>query len=139
MKLALDSSVIIAALDGSDPAHTHSRRLMLSAKFSIYSHALSETFSILTGGGLGVRLSAESAASLLREKIAPRLTAVTLTEKDLLDAYTDSKRRGIRGGAIYDYLHLVAARKAGAAKLYTLNLSDFQAIHRPGDPEVAHP
>jgi hypothetical protein len=45
----------------------------------------------------------------------------------------------LRSGAIYDYLHLVAARKAGAARLYTLNVSDFRSFHRPGDPEIVHP
>jgi len=41
--------------------------------------------------------------------------------------------------AIYDYLHLVAARKAKAARFYTLNVTNFTAIHRPGDPEIEHP
>jgi hypothetical protein len=45
----------------------------------------------------------------------------------------------VRGGGIYDYLHLVAARKAKAARIYTLNLSNFRAIYRPGDPEIVHP
>jgi len=49
------------------------------------------------------------------------------------------KTRGVRGGAIYDYLHLVAARKSGAKKFYTLNLSDFLSFHRPGDPEILAP
>jgi len=40
---------------------------------------------------------------------------------------------------IYDHLHLVAARNAGAARLYTLNESDFQALRRSGDPEIVHP
>ncbi|MFA6271124.1 MAG: PIN domain-containing protein [Candidatus Paceibacterota bacterium] len=139
MKLALDSSVVIAALDASDPDHSACRRLMLSARLFLYGHALSESFSTLTGGSLGLRLSAATTASILRDNVVPRVAVVHLTEGELLDAYEDSTRRGIRGGAIYDYLHLVAARKAGAAKLYTLNLGDFRAFHRPGDPEIACP
>jgi hypothetical protein len=36
MKLALDTSVIIAALDGGDPDHAACRKLLLSDQFSIH-------------------------------------------------------------------------------------------------------
>lgn len=139
MKQALDTSVIVAALDGSDSDHAACRTLLLSAKFAAWSHALTETFSTLTGGRLGIRISASVATSILRDKVAPRLAITSLTESELLDAYEQAEARGVRGGAVYDYLHLVAAKKAGAARIYTLNLSDFLAIHRPGDPQILHP
>ena len=50
-----------------------------------------------------------------------------------------AQHRGVRGGAIYDWLHLAAARKAGAEVFYTLNLRDFQALARPGDPLIRIP
>jgi len=139
MKRALDSSIIVAALDGSDPDHAACRSLLLSAKFAAFTHALSETFSTLTGGRLGIRIAASDAAAILRENVAPRLSLIALSPTELLDAYEDSSQRGVRGGAIYDYLHLVAARKAEAAQIFTLNLADFRAIHRAGDPEIVHP
>lgn len=139
MSAALDSSVIVAALDEGDPEHAACRRLLLSARFSIHAHALSETFSILTGGRLAVRVPAVEAAALLRRWIAPRLAVVSLSERELLRAYDESSARGVRGGAIYDFLHLVAARKARATRLYTLNVADFRAFHRAGDPEIALP
>jgi len=139
MKPALDSSVIVAALDGEDPDHPACRRLLLTTKFSIYTHALSETFATLTGGRLAVRVPAAEAASFLRKWVAPRLVVTTLEADDMLRAFEESSARGVRGGAIYDYLHLVAARKARAPKLYTLNISDFQSFHRAGDPDIAHP
>lgn len=139
MKLALDTSVIIAALDGGDPDHAACRKLLLSAKFSVHGHALSETFATLTGGRLAFRLSATDASAILRQQVAPRLTIIMLDEADLLKAYEESTRRGVRGGAIYDYLHLVAARKAGASRFYTLNTTDFMSFQRSGDPVVSHP
>lgn len=51
----------------------------------------------------------------------------------------EAQGRGIRGGAIYDYQHLVCARKSGAAVLLTLNTKDFLAFARPGDPEIQSP
>ncbi len=139
MKSAIDSSVIISALIGEAPDHNACHVILLSARHSIHAHALSETFSILTGGRLGLRIPAFDAASLLKEQVAPRLNVVSLTETDLLTAYGETEARGIRGGAIHDYLHLVAARKAGAKRFYTLNAVDFLSFHRPGDPEIVHP
>lgn len=49
------------------------------------------------------------------------------------------EERGVRGGAVYDWLHLAAARKAGATRLITLDARDFQAISRPGDPAIETP
>lgn len=139
MKAALDSSVIVAAIDGEDPDHAACRGLLLSAKFSIHAHALSETFSTLTGGRLAIRVPATEAAAMLRRWIFPRLAVTALGTRDLLKAFDDSSVRGVRGGAIYDYLHLATARKVGATKFYTLNVSDFRSFHRPGDPEILHP
>ena len=139
MKQALDTSVIVAALDGQDPDHAACRTLLLSAKFTAWSHALTETFSTLTGGRLGIRINPAVAASILRDKVAPRLAITSLLESDLLSGYENAEARGVRGGAVYDYLHLLAAKKSGASRIYTLNVTDFRAIHRPGDPQIAHP
>lgn len=139
MKAAIDASVIIAALNAVDPAHGACHRLLLADRHAVYAHALSETFSTLTGGRLGIRILAADAAAILREQVAPRLHVRDLTMIEMLNAYEETTVRGIRGGAIYDYLHLVAARKAGAARFYTLNMSDFQSFYRPGDPEIIHP
>ncbi len=76
---------------------------------------------------------------MLRQQIAPKLSNILLDESDLLAAFEEAEIRGVRGGAVYDYLHLIAARKAGAKRFYTLNLSDFLSFHRPGDPEILSP
>ncbi len=137
MNVAVDSSVIIAAINEEDPGHEASLALLLSPDISTFSHSLSETFSILTGGRLGFRLPSSQVASILKDRIAPRLKIVSLTPADLLKAYAEAESRGIRGGSIYDYLHLFAARKAGAERFHTLNLRDFNSFHRPGDPAIA--
>ena len=67
------------------------------------------------------------------------LEVVTLTPAEMLKAMRESQPRGVRGGAIFDYLHLVAARKARAKRLYTLNVANFRSFHRSGDPDVLHP
>jgi hypothetical protein len=54
-------------------------------------------------------------------------------------ALAECEGRGVRGGAVYDFLHLAAARKAGAERLLTLDVSHFQAISRPGNPRIEAP
>lgn len=105
----------------------------------VYAHAILETFSTLTGGRLGVRADADLAAQLLNETILPRVRVIELNTLELLAGLQQAKRRGVRGGAIYDFMHLVAARKAGVEKLYTVNIRDFQRLRSEGDPEVRCP
>ncbi len=47
MKSAIDSSVIIAAINSADPDHKTCLKILSSQRNFDYSHALSETFSTL--------------------------------------------------------------------------------------------
>ena len=135
----LDSSVILASLDPDEPAHDACARLVGQGEHSLYVHALAETFSILTGGQRTRRVDAGVAVQLLEESVLPFVQTISLTGKDVMSALADVRARGVRGGAVYDYLHLVAARKAGVARLVTLDLRHFQALARTGDPRVEGP
>ncbi len=134
-----DSSVLVASLSPDEARHEVCSRLVASRRMHIYLHALSETFAALTGGRDGIRVTASAAARLLRESVRPYVETVTLSMDETLAAMDGSQQRGVRGGAVYDYLHLVAARKAKAQRLYTLNVRHFQAFHRAGDPEIVLP
>ena len=136
----VDSSVIVAALDEEQPDHDACFALLRQPSgLHIRAHALSETFSTLTGGRAGPRMPADDVVRALQHNILPRVVIVDLSVSDHLAAMAEARSRGIRGGAIYDYLHLVAARKISAHRLYTLNIADFRSFHRPGDPEIVHP
>ena len=135
----LDSSVILASLDPDEPAHDACAELVGQGGHNVYVHALAETFSILTGGQRARRLDADIAIELLEESVLPFVQAISLTGKDVMTALRGARARGVRGGAVYDYLHLVAARKAGVARLVTLDLRHFQALTRGGDPRVEGP
>ena len=135
----LDSTVLVASLDADEPQHEASARLLTAGPHHVYSHALAETFSALTGGRLNRRLPPHLAASIIQKSILPYTAVQSLSPKELMAALQDCEKRGVRGGAVYDWLHLAAARKAGADRFYTLNLRDFQALARPGDPLVCAP
>jgi hypothetical protein len=105
---------------------------------TIYLHAVAETFSTLTGGRESIRVDPATAPTLIEQSILPVVTPVALSLREMLEAVKSAHTRGVRGGAIYDFLHFTAARKARVDRVYTLNVRHFRAFHRPGDPEIVH-
>jgi predicted nucleic acid-binding protein len=139
MTLLLDTSVVIASLDADEPHHAACDQLLSAGGHRLFAHALAETFSILTGSRMGRRLGPDTAADLIESAVLPFVELVHLTGRETMAALSEAPRRGARGGAIYDWLHLVAARKAGVDALVTLDRRDFEALARPGDPTVRTP
>jgi predicted nucleic acid-binding protein len=136
---AIDSSILIAALRDQERCHEACNALLSSSSFAIYDHGLTETFNTLTGGKLLPRVTAATAARAIRSIIQDDVIVLHLPLEARLAAFDEAEARGVRGGAIYDYLHLVAARLHGMEKIHTLNTSHFQSFWRPGDPVIAHP
>jgi predicted nucleic acid-binding protein len=139
MTALLDSSVLVAGLVSNQTAHDDSSGQMNQPERFVFVHALNETFATLTGGSLGFRVDATLAAELIQERVVQRMTVVVLDEVETITALREARKHGVRGGAVYDYMHLVAARKAGVEAIVTLNSGDFHHIIRDGDPAVQLP
>lgn len=139
MRMLLDTSVVLASLDENEPTHQVCSELMLGGESVIYVHAISEVFSTLTGSTLARRVSADIAAQLLQVSVLPFVKSIVLTEREIINALGEAKSRGVRGGAVYDYLHLVAAKKSAVEAIATLNVRHFQALTLPGDPRIDAP
>ena len=139
MSAFLDTSILIASLDPDEPRHAACDRLVSIGGHGVYVHGLAETFAVLTGGRQGRRLSAAAAARLMESSVLPFVQAHALSGKDLICALAECEARGVRGGAIYDLLHLIAARKVGAEVMMTLDVRHFQALARRGDPKIESP
>jgi predicted nucleic acid-binding protein len=135
----LDTSVLLASLDPDEPHHAACDRVVSAGGNAAYVHALAETFSILTGGRHGRRLGAATATRLIEQSIVPYVRAQSLSGKDLMAALAECESRGVRGGAVYDWLHLAAANKAGAELFLTLDLRDLRSLAQPGDPRIEMP
>lgn len=90
-------------------------------------HALSEMFSALTGGNVSIRTDAEAAARII-EELAGELEFVDLTAREMVAALKKARRLGVRGGHVHDLMHAVAAEKAGADKIITLDENDFNGL-----------
>ncbi|WP_395744302.1 PIN domain-containing protein [Prosthecobacter sp.] len=139
MKAAVDSSVLVAALDVHQEHHAQCFDLLDLPGLTMLSHAVSECFSSLTGGRSGRRAPASLVTQALAASILPAVKSCVLDAQEIVVALETAEKRGVRGGAVYDFLHLVAAKKSGAERLYTLDVSDFMAFRRHGDPDIVHP
>ena len=139
MKGAFDSSILVAALAEAEIHHAACAALLAKSRGCIFAHALTEVFNTLTGGRSGYRIAPQQAAELIEFEIFPAVGVISLSPKEMITAMRSAHLRGVRGAAVFDFLHLVAAKKAAAKRLYTLNVSHFQSFHRPGDPEIVHP
>lgn len=139
MSVAIDASVIVASLLPDEPRHVACDRLLAKGDNDIYVHALAETFSTLTGGRGGRRITADEAVDLLEDNVLPLVRSHALTTREVMTALAECQSRGVRGGAVYDYLHLAAARKAAADVLFTLDVQNFRALARKGDPSIEAP
>lgn len=138
-RFAVDTSVLVAALVPDEAEHLPCRALLQRQRCVAWSHAGLEVFSTLTGGRLRLRLQPAMAATGIQNILNPLLEWLELSNPELQAAMAEAGAVGARGGAIFDYLHLVAGRKAGASRFYTLNHRHFAALARSGDPQVLHP
>jgi len=135
----VDSSVLVAALVEDEPRHEACLQVFEGKLLYAWNHALAETFATLTGGRLGIRVPPDLAVELIESSLLPRLRLVELPSGDLLKALRRTDAAGVRGGALYDFLHLVAAQKVRAEVLYTLNVRHFAALSGKGDPRIESP
>jgi predicted nucleic acid-binding protein len=126
----LDTSVLIAASDASDPRHQSSRSLLAAATpatAACAAHTLAEVYAVLSRlpGGKKVR---PEIAGLLVEQIAARMTVVPLSAEDYATTLRETARMGLSGGIVFDALLLACARKVSAERIYTWNLRHFVQV-----------
>ncbi len=90
------------------------------------THAIAETFATLTSGRLEVQLTPAEAEEVIAANVIHRLQIVSLASGDYQQAMRNAQMVGARGGAIFDLLHLQAARKGSANRILTINVRHFQ-------------
>jgi len=122
MKAYWDSSALVEAT-----ADLPLRTRLSQERGLTRTHALAEVFSALTGGNLAIRLEADAAAEMV-DNLARDLDFVDLTPKEVLAAFKQARQRGVRGGRVHDFLHAVAAERAGATELLTTDQHDFESL-----------
>jgi len=91
----------------------------------VSAHGLAETFSTLTRLPITPMVHPTEAYRFVAETIVGHCAVVALVEKDYLATLEAAAKAGLRGGAIYDELHLRCAEKARCGRIYTFNILDF--------------
>lgn len=129
-RLAVDTSVAVAALDASHAAHDPCRRAVVEFRPALAGHAAFETLSVLTRMPGPLMVDAPTASGLITIVYWLDATAAT-------NLLTRLGPIGITGGAVYDALVGEAARVHGvrlltrdlrARRTYDLIDVDYQVI-----------
>lgn len=144
MKVFLDTSVLVASLVDRHPHHARAmpvirRVLDGSDRGCVAAHALAETYAVLTSLPLTPRIGPESAQRLVSGNVVGRFDVVALTTREYERLVANLPERGAVGGALYDALQIECAVKAGAARIYTFNVSDFARLAPDLSDRIAAP
>lgn len=143
MKIAFDTSVLVAGLHR---AHPHHRRALVwidavsegRVTGVITWHALAELWSVLTRLPTSARPSPEQTLQLVR-RVQGVFNVRALEPAVYEEALQRCTDRGFSSGVIFDALHLVAAERDGADALTTFNGADFVRLALPTSPRITIP
>ncbi len=144
MKVLADTSVLVAAMVESHPAHGRSLVWLQRAKqgevdLAVCSHTLAELYAVLTTLPVRPRIRPDMARRLVRENVESNGTVVDLRSADYREVLDNQVALGLTGGSVYDALAAQAARKVGADKLLTLNEGDLRRVWPDAADRIATP
>lgn len=133
MNVYTDTSVIVARTVLHHPHHANAVQLFRHLNAErwtpvISTHGLAEIYSVLTRLPMPQRVSPAEASHLIQENLLLQFEIQTLGKADYAEVVRSCSTQGWVGGAIYDAIHVHAARKAKCERIYTFNLSDFRRI-----------
>jgi predicted nucleic acid-binding protein len=141
VKIAFDTSVIVAALIEDHPHHARAswwlrtrRKLERIASW----HAYAEAWAVLTALPIEPRVTGEVAAAVL-ERVRRSIVFVAARSATYPHAVARCNARALRSGAVYDALHLVTAEGEAAELFLTFNVDDFTRLAEPGGPRIIAP
>lgn len=143
MKVAFDSSVLIAGTHDRHPHH-HRAVVWIEAVSEqriaglLTWHALAEIWSVLTRLPGPARLSPEQALRVVR-RVQALFLLHPLEPSEYDEALQRCTDRGLSSGVVFDALHMVAAEHAGADALVTFNGADFLRLATPTSPRIILP
>jgi predicted nucleic acid-binding protein len=129
VRIAFDSSVLVAGLVATHADFPRAGpwldALAAGAVTGFWTvHAFAETWNVLTRTPFAERVDPRVASDVV-DRVAELCTPTPLTHEDYRRAARRCAAMGLRSGAIFDALHLVAAERAEVDALLTFNLKDF--------------
>lgn len=134
MKVFFDTSVLVPAVTDQLPNHKAALACLVSGikgrgeEPMTSAHALAECYATLTALPLRRRITGPEALQLIEVNFVKRLRILSLSQVDTMQALRLTCASGGISGRVYDALHVMAARKAGCARIYTYNISHFREL-----------
>ena len=143
MRLAFDTSVLVAALVEPHPYHHRVLPWLEAletgkAAGECTCHALAETWSVLTRLPLEPSISPPMATVAI-ERLAQKLEVVDIGAGAYWTAIQRCTATGVRSGALFDALHLVVAEDTDADLFVTFNAAGFRRLAIDTSPEIRVP
>jgi predicted nucleic acid-binding protein len=134
MRQFLDTSVLVAAMVSTHPAHQQAlpwlQRVIDGTDTGVVAaHTVVELYAILTRLPLQPRISPTVAQRLIERNVLATCEIVALSDSDYSALVAHLAATGVEGGATYDALILHAAAKAGVDQVLTLNPKDFRRVY----------
>jgi predicted nucleic acid-binding protein len=133
VKAFFDTSVLVGAFYGDHPKHTACLRLLEDASKKTHSrtaHAVAELYAVMTRLPVRPRITPEQGV-LFVENVRDYFSVITLSAAEQFEATAEAPRRSLGGGKVYDLLTFKCAIKAGAERVYGLNLVEFTRLAPP--------
>src|SRR5690554_1567171 len=136
-RTALDSSVVIPALLTWHEHHERALAVVVAARSAASGAilplpALIESFAVMTRLPPPMRLAPTVAWTLLEAAFAQHTTIAALDGAAAWSMLAALPQIGVSGGATFDAHVLACAKQAGAVRLATFNLKDFQRLDLEG-------
>ena len=134
MNILLDTSVLVAAMVETHPAHPLAfswlQQLISGAHIGfVAAHSIAELYAVLTTLPVHPRVSPAAAQQLIQRNILDVCQVVSLSDTDYAAIIRHLSEQGIVGGVTYDALIVYAALKVKIDRLITLNAKDFRRIY----------
>ena len=130
VRVAFDTSVLVAAVQPLHPRHEVALLWVSAAAGGKIggtwtTHAVAETWAVLTAMPAPARVSASAALAAVR-RLSERIPVSPLGPDAYLRALDRCVANNLRSGSVYDALHLISAEDGNADALLTFNTADFE-------------
>ena len=142
--ILFDTSVLVASLLEDHP-HFEKSNLWLQkvvsgkSKGAVSNHCLAELYSALTTIPVVPRIRSDQAFQLIEESVLKYFKIYEYKIQDYTDVLKESSLNSLKGGMVYDALHIQAAKKLKASFVLTLNLKHFLMIWPDGKKILKSP
>ncbi len=144
MKILFDTSVLVAALVESHPAHKRAFPWLKQARAKefdmiVAAHTIAELYAVLSTLPIKPRISPLIARKLISENIETAAKIISLTPREYISVIKQISELGLSGGTTYDTLIAKVAQKANVERLLTLDADHFTRVWPDGDQLIVVP